>query len=600
MAILDSRPTAVVVSLSDLLHIVDIDDLTDGPKGTSKKASINQLIGAIVEGDPVYLASEAANITDAGSGIVISVAERAEIAANTAKITNATHTSEVTGSGALTVAPIAISNKALIAAAGTMELLVNDGGTLKKIVASDLLGGGAASLEDTLAVGNVTGLNDIIVNPTGGLATSTATQKGSQEITFENYLWNGSAITRFWRLTSIASTTVDLDSKFVLQKGGIEQLTMTGSGFFGIQEANPTHTLDVNGTAYINGITQVDGQILINKTTPTSGSYSIDSENTGNNLVGLSTTGTTTYSGYKLATDSGVSVGTFFMKFSSLASATFSRNKTFIDCFESDLVLGGVDGKILFWQGGFAPPTNAGVYANMSPSGLSIGNGETASVNTLDVNGTTLLDGNATVNGDLVVDTDTLFVDASGGLTGTVGLGTVTPTDSLEVRNKRTNGNTALGIYNDSSVDLSYLRIENDTGARLDISSYGSATSGWLTSGQQRADHNIIQTGAHLRINTVENNILFANQASSLILENAGMMEGIRRRWGFGDFTTSNLPQARVHVDGDTWVDGDIFIDGTKVIDAQGAAVADATDAATAITQLNALLARVRVHGLIA
>ena len=43
---------------------------------------------------------------------------------------------------------------------------------------------------------------------------------------------------------------------------------------------------------------------------------------------------------------------------------------------------------------------------------------------------------------------------------------------------------------------------------------------------------------------------------------------------------------------------------GTKLIaNAQGAAVADATDAASAITQLNALLARVRAstgHGLIA
>jgi len=38
----------------------------------------------------------------------------------------------------------------------------------------------------------------------------------------------------------------------------------------------------------------------------------------------------------------------------------------------------------------------------------------------------------------------------------------------------------------------------------------------------------------------------------------------------------------------------------TQVVGAQGAAVADATDAATAITQLNALLARCRAHGLIA
>lgn len=41
-------------------------------------------------------------------------------------------------------------------------------------------------------------------------------------------------------------------------------------------------------------------------------------------------------------------------------------------------------------------------------------------------------------------------------------------------------------------------------------------------------------------------------------------------------------------------------VNGTSVVGAQGAAVADATDAATAITQLNAALARLRAHGLIA
>ena len=45
---------------------------------------------------------------------------------------------------------------------------------------------------------------------------------------------------------------------------------------------------------------------------------------------------------------------------------------------------------------------------------------------------------------------------------------------------------------------------------------------------------------------------------------------------------------------------GEIRVDDTKVIGNQGAAVADATDNASAITQLNTLLARLRAHGLIA
>ncbi len=44
----------------------------------------------------------------------------------------------------------------------------------------------------------------------------------------------------------------------------------------------------------------------------------------------------------------------------------------------------------------------------------------------------------------------------------------------------------------------------------------------------------------------------------------------------------------------------ELRVSATKVVGARGAAVADATDAATVITQLNALLARLRTHGLIA
>ena len=43
-----------------------------------------------------------------------------------------------------------------------------------------------------------------------------------------------------------------------------------------------------------------------------------------------------------------------------------------------------------------------------------------------------------------------------------------------------------------------------------------------------------------------------------------------------------------------------LSIAGTKVLGAQGTAIADATDAATAISQLNLLLARARAHGFIA
>ena len=68
------------------------------------------------------------------------VSANSSVVANTAKVTNQTHTGDVTGSVALVLNSTAISNKTLITAATGMEILVNDGGTLKKVNASDFLG----------------------------------------------------------------------------------------------------------------------------------------------------------------------------------------------------------------------------------------------------------------------------------------------------------------------------------------------------------------------------------------------------------------------------------------------------------------------------
>ncbi len=73
------------------------------------------------------------------------VSANSSVTANTAKVTNQTHTGEVTGSVALVLNSTAISNKTLITAASGMEVLVNDGGTLKKVNVSDFLGGSGSS-----------------------------------------------------------------------------------------------------------------------------------------------------------------------------------------------------------------------------------------------------------------------------------------------------------------------------------------------------------------------------------------------------------------------------------------------------------------------
>ncbi len=73
------------------------------------------------------------------------VSTNSSVVANTAKVTNQTHTGEVTGSIALVLNSTSISNKTLITAASGMEVLVNDGGTLKKVNANDFIGGGGSS-----------------------------------------------------------------------------------------------------------------------------------------------------------------------------------------------------------------------------------------------------------------------------------------------------------------------------------------------------------------------------------------------------------------------------------------------------------------------
>ena len=99
------------------------------------------------------------NKSDIGLGSVPNTDFTTPVADNTAKATNATHTSEVTGDGALTVHPLAVSNKPVLGSlAGTEEFLVNDGGVLKKVLASNVgaslyTGSGSLSASTVVTMG---------------------------------------------------------------------------------------------------------------------------------------------------------------------------------------------------------------------------------------------------------------------------------------------------------------------------------------------------------------------------------------------------------------------------------------------------------------
>jgi len=90
----------------------------------------------------------AADVTDETN-----VAATASVIANSAKVTNANHTGDVTGSTALTVDKTAISGQVLVTAVGTDHVLIGDASdtdNLKKALVSDLTGSGIANVvEDT-------------------------------------------------------------------------------------------------------------------------------------------------------------------------------------------------------------------------------------------------------------------------------------------------------------------------------------------------------------------------------------------------------------------------------------------------------------------
>lgn len=100
-----------------------------------------------------------------------------DIATNNAKVTNATHTGEVTGSGALTVDKTAITGKTAVTAVGTDYVLISDtsdSGNLKKALVSDF-GGGS---------GNVTKVGTPVDNQIG-VWTGDGTIEGDTALTFD-------------------------------------------------------------------------------------------------------------------------------------------------------------------------------------------------------------------------------------------------------------------------------------------------------------------------------------------------------------------------------------------------------------------------------
>jgi hypothetical protein len=88
------------------------------------------------------------NMVEGSTNLILTASERSAIAANTAKVTNATHTGDVTGDSALTLESVAITGQAETTIASDDYVVfsdTSDSGALKKALASDLQGSGSDS-----------------------------------------------------------------------------------------------------------------------------------------------------------------------------------------------------------------------------------------------------------------------------------------------------------------------------------------------------------------------------------------------------------------------------------------------------------------------
>ena len=157
--------------------------------------SVNTQTGVVV--------LDADDISDAATtNKFATAAELSAISANTAKTTNATHTGDVTGDGALTVASVAVTGQTLVTAVGTDHVLIadaSDAGNLKKALISDFASAGgdmAASTYDPATIGEqLVGLtstqtltNKTLTTPSG-IVTDDVT-----ESTDKNYVTDAEAV----------------------------------------------------------------------------------------------------------------------------------------------------------------------------------------------------------------------------------------------------------------------------------------------------------------------------------------------------------------------------------------------------------------------
>ena len=226
--------------------------------------------GALVFGTSPALTTPTGIVASDLSDFDTEVANNSAVTANTAKDTNATHTGEVTGSGALSIDKTAISNQSVVTALGSDYVMIgdtSDTGNIKKALISDFASAGgdmaAATYDPATIAEQLVGLtatqtltNKTLTQPTLTLNQSaTPTPTGEGDIQWDtdgnNFAVGDGAGTKIFSDdaivearanhtgTQVASTISDFDTE-VANNSAVSANTS--------KVTNATHTGDVTGS----------------------------------------------------------------------------------------------------------------------------------------------------------------------------------------------------------------------------------------------------------------------------------------------------------------------------------------------------------------
>jgi hypothetical protein len=349
------------------------------------------------------------------------------------------HTGEVTstGDGATVVDSTAISNKTVLGSlAGTEEFLINDGGTLKKVLASNVGGADGNGIYDgsgllsgatTVTMGgnnlSLNGGNTLFgttTDPTTlgyrivaqsdngrGIYLKNTTSTGNASSVYENnrgsfasysvFGQTGSAVTgtyfgqpsadlSLWFTDGASTSGMGLgtlgNKPLTIGTNNASRLRILGNGNVGINFNNPTEKLHVGGNA------RVDGDLLVNTSTALNANAQVSVLTSTFTTIWAESTGAGGYGAVVCRNNDTVGSGRLYLEKNGTTINGYMGGTGYLYNESDDMVFGTNTGtSMLFHFGTWLPTDNSTVSAVMDIHGMAIGNNDTAPTARMDLSG---------------------------------------------------------------------------------------------------------------------------------------------------------------------------------------------------------------------